>query len=215
MIYLIGSLRNKEIPTLANTIRAAGFEVFDDWFAAGPEADDKWKEYEQIRGRSYIDALSGAAARNVFSFDKRHLDSADAALLALPAGKSGHLELGYMLGRGRRGYVLIDNPERWDVMYQFATLVTDKLEDIITDLKVDKDIVGVCELCSMSIKVPTAYTNYRKGLAHYSCYEEFLRAQGVEQASFPIKRVARGINIRREADEMGKSIFDGSKEKRQ
>jgi hypothetical protein len=132
MIYIIGSLRNAEIPKIANAIRRqTGWEIFDDWYAAGPEADDKWREYEMARGRSYMDALKGAAARNVFAFDKRHLDRADAAILALPAGKSGHLELGYMLGRGRRGYVLLDNPDRWDVMYQFATLVTDKIEDII------------------------------------------------------------------------------------
>lgn len=131
MIYIIGSLRNPEVPKIANKIREAGFEAFDDWYAAGPEADDKWREYEMARGHSYMEALTGHAARNVFAFDKRHLDRADAVILTLPAGKSGHLELGYSLGRGRRGYVLLDNPDRWDVMYQFATLVTDKLENII------------------------------------------------------------------------------------
>ena len=40
-------------------------EVFDDWYAAGPEADDYWKSYEINRGRDYIDALSGRAARHV------------------------------------------------------------------------------------------------------------------------------------------------------
>jgi hypothetical protein len=39
----------------------------------------------------------------------------------MPAGKSGHLELGYMLGRGKRGYILMDKePEGWDMMYKFA-----------------------------------------------------------------------------------------------
>lgn len=132
VVYLIGSLRNAEVPKIANVLRReTEWEVFDDWYAAGPEADDKWREYEIAKGHSYIEALRGHAARNVFQFDKRHLDRADAVILVLPAGKSGHLELGYSLGRGRRGYVLLDNPDRWDVMYQFATLVTDKLEDII------------------------------------------------------------------------------------
>jgi nucleoside 2-deoxyribosyltransferase len=40
----------------------------------------------------------------------------------MPAGKSGHLELGYVSGKGKPTYVLFDHePERWDVMYQFAT----------------------------------------------------------------------------------------------
>ncbi len=47
MIYLIGSLRNPNIPAIANELRTLGYEVFDDWYAAGPEADDYWKSYEK------------------------------------------------------------------------------------------------------------------------------------------------------------------------
>jgi nucleoside 2-deoxyribosyltransferase len=40
----------------------------------------------------------------------------------MPAGKSGHLELGYMVGCGKPGYILFDKePERLDQMVQFAT----------------------------------------------------------------------------------------------
>jgi hypothetical protein len=134
MIYLIGSLRNPEVPKIANKLRNAGLEVFDDWYSAGPEADDKWRDYEKGRGRSYMEALAGAAAKNVFQFDKRNLERATSVILVLPAGKSGHLELGWSLGRGVRGYILLDSPERWDVMYQFADLVTENLEDIIVDI---------------------------------------------------------------------------------
>src|SRR3990167_3349198 len=102
-VYLIGSLRNPEVPKIANKIRELGFEVFDDWFAAGPEADDKWRDYEKERGRNYKKALSGHAANHVFHFDLKHLDECDVAVLFLPAGKSGHLELGYILGKGKRG----------------------------------------------------------------------------------------------------------------
>lgn len=122
MIYLIGSLRNPAIPYLAEGLRrATDEEVFDDWHAAGPNADDCWRDYEKSRGRSYIEALDGYAARNVFNFDKTHLTRAEVVVLALPAGKSGHMELGWSLGQGKPGYILLDNPERWDVMYQFAT----------------------------------------------------------------------------------------------
>lgn len=131
-IYVIGSLRNPEIPNVGNALREVGLDVFDDWFAAGPHADDCWQEYETKRGRSYGEALQGAAARNVFAFDKRHLDSSDMALLVMPAGKSGHLELGYMIGKGKPGYVLFDKePERWDCMYQFAEGVFFNVADCI------------------------------------------------------------------------------------
>jgi nucleoside 2-deoxyribosyltransferase len=134
VIYVIGSLRNPRVPEIANILRDERIEAFDDWYAAGPEADDKWREYEVARGHSYVEALEGAAAKNVFAFDKRHIDAADRVLLVLPAGKSGHLELGYSIGRGKRSYILLDTPDRWDVMYQFADMVTDKLEDIIKDV---------------------------------------------------------------------------------
>lgn len=136
MIYLIGSLRNPEVLVIAGKLRAKGFEVFDDWYAAGPEADDKWKEYEIERGHSYVEALDGYPAEHVFSFDLHHLDRSEATLLVLPAGRSGHLELGYSIGKGKPGYILLDTPDRWDVMYKFATKVTTELDEIIADLVV-------------------------------------------------------------------------------
>lgn len=133
-VYLIGSLRNPEVPKIANKLREHGLEVFDDWYSAGEEADDKWRDYERGRGHSYLEALDGHAATHVFEFDKNHLDTSDAVVLVLPSGKSGHLELGYSIGRGKRGYILLDDPERWDVMYKFADGVFDKVEDLVAKL---------------------------------------------------------------------------------
>lgn len=123
-LYLIGSLRNDRVPSLASNLRLLGVDVFDDWYAAGPEADDYWKKYEQDRGRSYQEALEGYAAGHVFHFDEFHLNRCDAALLVLPAGKSGHLELGYVAGLRKPTYILLDEQDiRWDVMYKFASKV--------------------------------------------------------------------------------------------
>lgn len=137
-IYLIGSLRNPRIPEIAAELRAAGHEVFDDWFAAGPEADDYWQKYEQDRGHNFKQGLAGYAANHVYNFDKHHLDRCDIAILALPAGKSGHLELGYCVGKGKKGYILFDldgnMPDRWDVMYLFADAVFFKLEDLVKEI---------------------------------------------------------------------------------
>lgn len=134
-VYLIGSLRNPEIPKIANSIRELGFDVFDDWFAAGPEADDKWRDYEKERGRTFKEALKGLAADHVFRFDLTHLDACDIAVLILPTGKSGHIELGYAVGRGKIGYIVLDNPERWDVMYKFAREVFNNVEELLEELK--------------------------------------------------------------------------------
>ncbi len=134
MIYLTGSLRNPEVPRVANRLRADGHEVFDDWYAAGPEADDYWRKYEIERGRTYREALKGRAARHVFEFDKTWLDRSSVGVLLLPAGKSCHLELGYLIGQGKPCYILLDNPDRWDVMYLFATKVFMSVEELAEEL---------------------------------------------------------------------------------
>lgn len=134
VLYLIGSLRNERVPALAKRLRSehTDVEVFDDWYAAGPEADDYWKEYEQKRGMTYQEALRGYAARNVFAFDKRHLDRCTHALLVLPAGKSGHMEIMYATyGVGAKTAILLDPEDvRWDVMYQFVPTVLNNDEEI-------------------------------------------------------------------------------------
>lgn len=136
VVYLIGSLRNPDIPDVGNYLREQGFEVFDDWFAGGKIADDEWQAYELKRGHTYQQALRGYAADHVFGFDKHHLDRSDAAVLVLPAGKSAHLELGYMAGQDKPTFVLFDKePERYDVMYKFATDVCMSKEELARAIK--------------------------------------------------------------------------------
>lgn len=131
-VYVIGSLRNPYIPIWAQNIREElKVEVFDDWHSAGPEADDMWKLYETGRGRSFLEALDGHAAKHVFDFDLHHLTKATHVVLVLPAGKSGHLELGWAAGKGKKTFVVLDDPDRWDVMYQFVDHVVPDTDELI------------------------------------------------------------------------------------
>lgn len=142
-IYLIGSLRNPRVPEIAKVLRDAGHEVFDDWYAAGPEADDYWMRYEQARGHDFKAALAGFAGQHVYQYDKEHLDRAGVGVLLLPAGKSGHLELGYLIGQGKPGYILLEGePERFDVMYNFASGVFTNLSDLLKVIggSIDADV---------------------------------------------------------------------------
>ena len=136
MIYLIGSLRNPKVREVANRLRFEGFEVFDDWMAAGPEADDEWQKYEIERGHTFAQALKGHAAKHVYEYDKHHLSRADTVVLLLPAGKSGHLELGWAIGQGKKSFILMEGePERYDVMYRFADAVFTDIEHLVTRLR--------------------------------------------------------------------------------
>lgn len=137
-IYVIGSLRNPAVTEFSNQIEALGIEAFSSWYGAGEKADDAWKEYQTARGLNFGQALKEYAAQHVFQFDKFHLDRTDAAVLLLPAGKSGHLELGYTVGRGKPGYIVFEQmPEdRWDVMYNFATKVFFSRQDFLDELRI-------------------------------------------------------------------------------
>jgi nucleoside 2-deoxyribosyltransferase len=135
-IYIIGSLRNPEVVKLGNALRKLGLDAFEDWAAPGKNTDDCWKAYEKKRGRTYGQALKGYAATHVFEFDKHHLDRTDAAVLLMPAGRSGHLELGYTIGRGKPGFILFpkEPTSRWDVMLQFATQIFFSQNDFLNTL---------------------------------------------------------------------------------
>ena len=140
-VYIIGSLRNENIPIIGNSLRAAGWDAFDDWYGAGHEADDKWRDYEHIRGRDLKTSVYGYAARHTFEFDTTHLRRCDLAVLVMPAGRSGHLELGWFTGGcgggpAKPGFILLDGvPDRYDVMWNFATDIFTNKEDLIQGLE--------------------------------------------------------------------------------
>lgn len=134
-VYIIGSLRNPQIPKVAKVLRDEGYDAYDEWHSAGEFADQAWMDYEVARGRSYVEALKGRAAQNVFHFDVSHLDLSDYAVLVAPAGRSGHLELGYFHGCGKPAFVLLDGePDRYDVMPNFVTAVCPDIESLIVEL---------------------------------------------------------------------------------
>jgi hypothetical protein len=119
-IYIIGALKNSDIPEIAAQIRP-NYDVFDQWITPGPDADQYLFEYAKKRGWNYKEALTCYAARNNFEFDKRHIDSSDIVIMVMPCGKSGHLELGYSIGAGKEAHILFDKePERFDLMYNFV-----------------------------------------------------------------------------------------------
>jgi hypothetical protein len=139
-IYLIGALKNWEVVNLANELTAEGFDVFCDWITPGPDADTFLLKYAKQRGWSYKQALESHAAKHVFEFDKSHLDRCDIAIAVAPFGKSAMLELGYHLGKGKKGYIYFETePERFDVMFQFASDIFFDKSKMIEALKAIPD----------------------------------------------------------------------------
>ena len=119
-VYVAGSMRNPRVTQVAKLLREQGFEVFDDWYSPGEQADNRWQEYEKDRGRTYAEALDGYHAKHVFDLDHHHLKRCDAFVLVMPAGKSAHIELGWFC-KDKPAFVLFDKePERYDIMYRFV-----------------------------------------------------------------------------------------------
>ena len=138
VIYVIGSLRNKIVPDMANKLRVANkdWEIFDSWYSPGPHADDYLRDYCKGKGLSYKQTLQDYAANHIYEFDKKHIKRATDVVMIMPAGKSGHLELGWGLGQGKRGYIFFsETPKRVDVMYQFATDIFFNFEELVEELK--------------------------------------------------------------------------------
>lgn len=135
-IYIIGSLANPKVMEFAQFLRSKGFEAFDNWISPGPEADQNLLKYTQFKGLNYIEALKDPAAVHVYEWDKSHLDRCDAAIMCFPAGRSGHLELGYCIGKGKKGYIYFEElPTRLDVMYQFSSGLFNDLDALVKELK--------------------------------------------------------------------------------
>lgn len=138
VIYIVGSLRNADIPRIGNQLEEIGWEAFTDWHSAGPEADDYWQKHERERGRDYRQALKGYHANHVFDFDYHHLNRSHAGLLVVPCGKSCHLELGYLRGQQKPVFVLFQEPPkdgRWDIMYVFCKDVFFSQDEMLLKMK--------------------------------------------------------------------------------
>ena len=137
LIYLIGALKNEiRIPEIGNELRAEGYDVMDEWITPGEPADTNWQRYEKIRGRTYEKALRGRAATNIFLFDSAYIEMSDAVVMVAPCGKSGFIELGYARGLGKKTFILMEEePERYDVMTNFADKICYSLDELKQELK--------------------------------------------------------------------------------
>lgn len=136
-VYIIAALRNESVPHIGEYLRqVTGFEIFNDWHSAGPDADDYLRDHYRKRGCSYKEGIYSHAAKHIFNFDKYHLDRSDAGVLVMPSGKSAHLEMGYLVGQGKPVYILFDKePERFEVMHNFAADIFFSLEDLGNELR--------------------------------------------------------------------------------
>lgn len=80
-------------------------------------------------------AMQEPEPKLAWRLDSEALYSADALLLVLPCGKSAHMELGWMAGRGKPTAVFAPNEFEPELMYGMAGIVTDSLPSALKSLE--------------------------------------------------------------------------------
>jgi hypothetical protein len=142
-IYLVGSLKDDNFPMVADALRAAGHEVFDDWRGAGCDGDARWREYElNERERGYVEALRAPFASNGREFDRKNIDDSDVVIAVckpnkLP-GASSVAEMAYARWhKGKYAIVLLNGePNEWELMLPLAaTHVCNNLDEVLEVLR--------------------------------------------------------------------------------
>ncbi len=143
-IYIASSWKNEiELKQIAQILRNKGHMVDLFCETTNSRTAFHWscfveKEEDLIK----YDATSFIKEEKVqkaFIQDKAWLDWAECCILVLPSGRSAHLEAGYAKGQGKKLYILggFEKGE-FDVMYGFADILTDNINDIIQDMKIER-----------------------------------------------------------------------------
>lgn len=97
-VYVASSWRNKDQPVALSILRQCGCEVYD--FRGGPAFI--WGHILPATPTLQVfrEALGHQIAAEAYRADRAALDRATHGLLVQPGGRSAHLEIGYLVGRG-------------------------------------------------------------------------------------------------------------------
>lgn len=116
-IYLASSWRNVYQPELITMLRSNGFEVYDfrNPQTGGPQGyrtpakGFSWRQVDPDWGHSrenllhrYREMLKHPVAQEGFESDFNAMKWADTCVIALPSGRSAHMEVGWMAGAGKK-----------------------------------------------------------------------------------------------------------------
>ena len=132
-IYVASSWRNTYYPQVVETLRQAGYEVYD--FRNPPTGEGfKWsyigEDWLEWTPDQYCDKLNThPLAQQQFKNDLEARLSCDACVLVLPCGRSAHTEAGWFAGSGKPVVAYIPERVEPELMYKlFAGIATTPTE---------------------------------------------------------------------------------------
>lgn len=137
-IYVASSWRNQYQQEIVADLRNAGHEVYDFRNPPGRtgfswrEVDQNWSKWPT---KEYRRALQSKEAQAGFKSDFDAMKAADLCVLALPCGRSAHLEAGWFAGAGKPVHVLV-GPElgEAELMYLLAGDPMTQIHEWMKDL---------------------------------------------------------------------------------
>ena len=145
-VYVASSWRNELQPAVVHELRRAGFDVYDfrnppnrtgfSWSHIGlkhskPLDDTDPSTPDLAHADDFLDALDHPRAHEGFNSDFEAMQAADIIVMALPCGKSAHLELGWGVGANKTTAILLDDPCTPELMYLAADYVATSLRDLV------------------------------------------------------------------------------------
>lgn len=136
-IYVASSWRNAAQPAVVDLLRREGHAVYDFRAPGTAGGAFAWSECErEVPWQTWsnaeaIAALQHPVARGGFASDWTALTRATMGVLVGPSGRSAHLELGVMVGRGIPTAVLLTERQEAELMCAMADLVTESLQRLV------------------------------------------------------------------------------------
>ena len=130
-IYVASSWRNPHQPAIVSILRSLGHEVYD--FRQPVEGNDGfgWKQVmpSYVQGGKvdpveFREGLKHPLAVEGYKLDIAAVRWCDAVVYVLPCGRSASWEFGYVMGQGKKGYVVMFDRDEPDLMFSEATILT-------------------------------------------------------------------------------------------
>lgn len=134
-IYVASSWRNEFYPSVVETLRKAGHEVYD--FRHPPSGDPgfKWSnvdaDYMEWTPQEYRNRLHDPKAERQFANDIEAMESCDTCVIVLPCGRSAHTEAGWFAGKGKTVVAYIPIRQEPELMYKLFTAIACTEEELL------------------------------------------------------------------------------------
>lgn len=134
-IYVASSWRNEFYPSVVETLRKAGHQVYD--FRHPPSGDPgfKWSnvdaDYMEWTPQEFRDRLHDPKAERQFANDIEAMESCDTCVIVLPCGRSAHTEAGWFAGKGKTVVPYIPIRQEPELMYKLFTAIACTEEELL------------------------------------------------------------------------------------